>query len=82
MRAAVKLLLWSGVTLLITLIPLRIFFSDVKPIAWSEVTQTSIRLQAAFFLLTVENIALFGAALALIAMFTLWVRSYRAAPSK
>lgn len=82
MRAAVKLLFWSGATLLITLIPLRIFFSDVKPIAWSEVTQTGFRLQLAFFLLTVENIAIFGVAVTLLAMFALWARRYRAASSK
>jgi hypothetical protein len=82
MRIAVRLLLWSVVALLTTMMPLRIFFADVKPIAWSEMTQSSVRLEVAFFLATVENIAAFCIAIALAAMFVLWVRSYPAVPSK
>ena len=69
-------------TLLTTMLSLQIFFSNVKSIVWSEVTQSSIRLEATFFSLAVENIAVFGTAIALIAMFTLWVRSSRIVPSE
>ena len=78
MRAAVKILLMTAVTFFTTMMLLRMFFSDVKPIAWSDAVQSNARLQFAFFLLTVENIAAFGGAIALIALFTLWARSYRA----
>ena len=78
MRGALKILLGSVVTFLATMALLRVFFSDVKPVAWSDAVQSSGRLQVAFFLLTVENIAVFGIAIALVAMFMLWARSYRA----
>jgi hypothetical protein len=77
MRAAVTILLGSLVTFLTAMTVLRIFFSDVKPVAWSDATQSSLRLESAFFLLTVENLAAFGIAIALAAMLTLW-----AAPAK
>jgi len=78
MRSTVKILFVTAVTFFATMVLLRMFFSDVKPIAWSDAVQSSARLQLAFFLLTVENIAAFGSAIALIAIFTLWARSYRA----
>jgi hypothetical protein len=78
MRAVVKILFVTAVTFFTTMMLLRMFFSDVKPIAWSDAVQSSTRLQLAFFLLTVENIAALGSAIALIALFTLWARSYRA----
>jgi len=80
MRAAVKILILTAVTFFTAMMLLRMFFSDVKPIAWSDAAQSSARLQLAFFLVTVENIAVFGSAIALIAMLTLWGRSYRAGP--
>jgi len=72
MRAAVKILLGSSVTFITAIMLLRIFLSDVKPIAWSDAAQSNSRLQLAFFLLTIENIAAFAIAIALIAIFTLW----------
>jgi hypothetical protein len=50
-------------------------FSDVKPVAWGDVAQSSVRLEAAFLLLTVENLAAVCAAIALAAILTLWARS-------
>lgn len=82
MRVAAKLLLGSLAALLATTILLRIFFSDVKPIAWSEPIRSGIRLEVAFFLLTIENIAIVCVAIASIAMFMLLARSCRAASSK
>jgi hypothetical protein len=81
MRGALKILLGSVVTFLATIALLRVFFSDVKPVAWSDAAQSGGRLQLAFFLLTVENIAVFGIAIALVAMFMLWARSDRAVSS-
>jgi hypothetical protein len=82
MRTAVRLLFGSLAVLFTTMLSLRIFFTDVKPIAWSEVAQSSIRLEAAFFLLIVENIAAFCFAVASIAMFVLWVRRNRIVSSE
>jgi len=76
MTGALKILFGSAVTFVTTMMILRIFFSDVKPIAWSDAAQAGGRLQLAFFLLTVENIAAFGIAIALIAIFALWARSH------
>jgi hypothetical protein len=73
MRAAVTILLGSVVTFLTAMIVLRIFFSDIKPVAWSFVAQSSERLQTAFFLRTIENLAAFGIGIASVAILTLWV---------
>jgi hypothetical protein len=80
-RAAVSIFLGSLVTLLTAMTILRIFFSDVKPVAWSDAAQSSERLQTAFFLLTVENLAAFGLVIAMAAILTLWATSYRAPSS-
>ncbi|MGC1354196.1 MAG: hypothetical protein WA851_00140 [Xanthobacteraceae bacterium] len=72
MCAAVKVLLGSVVTFLTAMAVLWIFFSDVKPVPWGDVAQSSVRLQTAFFLLTIENLAVFGIVLAAVAILTLW----------
>jgi hypothetical protein len=77
MRAAVTIFLGSLVTSLTAMTVLRIFFSDVKPVAWGDAAQSSERLQTAFFLLTIENLAAFGMAIALAAILTLWACSSR-----
>ena len=72
MCAAVKVLLGSVVTFLTAMAVLWIFFSDVKRVPWGDVAQSSVRLQTAFFLLTIENLAVFGIVLAAVAILTLW----------
>jgi hypothetical protein len=76
MRAAVTILLASVAAFLAAKIPLWIFFPDVKPVAWGEEAQSSERLQAAFLLLTVENLAVVGVVIALAAILTLWTCPY------
>jgi hypothetical protein len=81
MRAAVKILLGSLVTFAAAWGALRVFFSDVKPVAWGEAAQSSVRLETAFLLLTIENLAAVVAAIALASLLILWARSYRALSS-
>jgi hypothetical protein len=75
MRAAVMILLGSVLTFVAAWSAMRIFLSDVKPVAWGDVAQSSVRLEAAFLLLTVENLAAVCAAIALAAILALWARS-------
>lgn len=82
MRAAVTILLGSLATFLTAMIILWMFFSDVKSVASSDVAQTSVQLQTAFFLLTIEILSAFGILIASVAILTLWAHPLQAASSQ
>ena len=53
----------------------RLFFWDVMPLSWDQEAPRTGALEAAFFLLTLENV---GAVVAVIALSTaLWIRFRR-----
>jgi hypothetical protein len=74
MRSAVKLSFVGMIVFVIAFVLRWAFFFDVKPISWEDAPPPNGILQAAFLLLTIENVSAIAAALALIAAVTIWVR--------
>jgi hypothetical protein len=65
-RSAVRLLLLSLASFAVAFALRRIFFSDVKPVSWDETPPQTGALEAAFLLLSIENVAAVVAAIALV----------------
>ena len=79
MRAAFEILLLGLVTFAAAFVIRRAYFWDVMPLSWDHPAPQNGTLEAAYFLLTVENIAGCVAAIALAAIGVLYVRRWRQA---
>jgi len=77
MRAAVKLLFFSLLALVVAFALRRVFFWNVMPISWDQEMPGSGELEAAFLLLSVQNTAAVMAVIALAAGFWLWIVRHR-----
>jgi hypothetical protein len=55
----------------------RLFLSDIVPIAAAEASQSMWALDAAFLLRALENVAVLGFVIALVAVLAQWVRKPR-----
>ena len=71
MRAAIKLFLLGLLTFALAFILRRVFFWDVMPVSWDQEPPQTGALEAAFLLLSIENIAAVVSALALV--FAAWL---------
>ena len=74
MRAAVEILILSVAVFAAAFVTRRMFLWDVMPVSWDQEPPQSGALEAAYFLLSVENLAAIVAAIALAMIVTLWVR--------
>jgi hypothetical protein len=81
MRSALKLFALSLMVFAVTFGVRRVLFWDVMPVSWGQDPQSLLALGAAFLLLSVENIAVVIAALALVVALVFWWRGRRAAPT-
>jgi hypothetical protein len=54
----------------------RAFFWDIKPVSWTDTPPQNGALEAAFLLLTVENVAAVVAAIAAVFVVVMWVRDH------
>ena len=74
MRAATRLLLLSLLVFAAALSARLVFFRDVKPVSWDREPPQNGALEAAFLLLSIENVAAVVAAIALALLVTLWLK--------
>jgi hypothetical protein len=72
MRAAIRLLLLSVLVFAAAVSARLIFFWDVKPVSWDQEPPQNGALEAAFLLLSIENVAAVVAAIALAVIAALW----------
>lgn len=75
LRAAVIILMFSVSTFVVAFVLRRTFFSDVMPISWDYEQPANGALQVAFLLLTIENVAGFVAAIALVFLIAFLMRA-------
>lgn len=76
MRYALRLLVLSLVSFAVAFALRRAFFSDIKPVSWYDTPPQNGALEAAFLLLSIENIAAVVAAIALIFVVVTWIRAH------
>lgn len=74
MRAAARLLLLSVVVFAAAFSARRVFFWDVKPVSWDQEPPQNGALEAAFLLLSIENVAAVVATITLAGIVALWLR--------
>ena len=72
---AAHLLLLSVASFAIAFALRRAFFWHIKPISWDETPPQNGALEAAFLLMTIENIAGVVAAIAIVFIVVIWVRT-------
>jgi len=73
-RATVKLFVMSLAVFAVAFALRWSFFWDIKPVSWDSDPPQNGSLEAAFLLLSIENIAGVVAAIALIFATILWIR--------
>lgn len=77
MRGTITMLVILGALYLAATGTRRLFLADVMPIAAEEAPQSMWALDAAFLLRSLENIAILGFAIVLIAVVLQWIRKSR-----
>jgi len=77
MRAAVEILILSVAVFAAAFVTRRMFLWDVMPVSWDQEPPQNGTLEAAYFLLSVENLAGIVAALALGMIVVLLLRRRR-----
>ena len=77
MRSAVKLLVVSLMVFAVAFALRRLFFWDIKPVSWDYSPPQNGALEAAFLLLSIENIAAVVAIVATIFATVAWSRTQR-----
>jgi hypothetical protein len=75
-RTALNLLLLSLLSFAAAFALRRAFFWDIKPVSWDETPPQNGALEAAFLLLSIENVAGVVAAIAAVAVVVTWVRGH------
>jgi hypothetical protein len=73
MRAVSKLVVLSLAAFAVAFAIRRVFFWDVAPLSWDQEPSPAGALEAAFLLLSIQNIAAVVAVLALASEFWLWI---------
>lgn len=76
MRAAVEILILSVAVFAAAFVTRRMFLWDVMPVSWDQEPPQNGALEAAYFLLSVENLAGIVAAIALATIVTLFLRRH------
>lgn len=74
MRAAVEILILSLAVFAAAFVTRRMFLWDVMPVSWDQEPPQNGALEAAYLLLSIENVAGIVAAIALAMAVTLWLR--------
>ena len=77
LRAAIELLLLSVATFAAAFVTRRMLLWDVKPVSWDSEPPQNGALEAAYLLLSIENIAAVVATIALVAAAVLCIRRLR-----
>jgi len=77
MRAAVEILILSVAVFAAAFVTRRMFLWDVMPVSWDQEPPQNGALEAAYFLLSVENLAGIVAAIALGMIVVLFLRRRR-----
>ncbi len=77
MRAAKKFFVLGLITFAVAFGIRRMFFWDVMPVSWDQPAPRAGALEAAFFLLTIENIGAVVAAVALASALWIWFAGRR-----
>jgi len=72
-RGAIKLFFLCLVTFAIAFGMRRMFFWDVRPVSWNQEPPQNGALEAAFLLLSIENIAAVVAVIALVFISAVWI---------
>jgi hypothetical protein len=75
MRAVIKLALVGMATFVVAFAMRRAFFWDVMPVSWNEESSTSGALIAAYLLLSLENLGVGVAAIAVVTGLVVLARS-------
>jgi hypothetical protein len=74
-RSAARLLLLSLASFAVAFALRRAFFWDIRPVSWDEAPPQSGALEAAFLLLSIENVAGVVAAIAIVFIAVTWIRT-------
>jgi hypothetical protein len=82
MRAALELLLLSLVTFAAAFVIRWMFLWDVKPVSWDYEPPSNGALDAAFLLLSIENIAAVVAAISVACLGALLIKRWRLNPAR
>jgi hypothetical protein len=77
MRAARKLFVLGLITFAVAFGIRRLFFWDVMPISWDQPEPRTGALEAAFLLLTIENVGAVVAVIALASALWIWFTGRR-----
>jgi hypothetical protein len=77
MRATIRILSLSLIVFVTALVLRRAFFADVRPVSWDYTPPSDSALEAAFLLLSVQNVAAVTAGLAFAFTCALWLRRWR-----
>jgi hypothetical protein len=75
MRYAIHLLLVSVLSFAVAFGLRRAFFWDIKPVSWDETPPQNGALEAAFLLLSIENVSAVVAAIALVYVAVTWSKA-------
>jgi hypothetical protein len=77
MRSAIHLLLFSLASFAVALALRRAFFWDIKPVSWDYTPPQNGALEAAFLLVSIENVAAIVSIIAIVFMAVTWLRAHR-----
>ena len=77
LRGVIELFILSAATFAAAFVTRRMLFWDVMPVSWDQEPPQNGALEAAYLLLSIENIAAVVAALALVAAGVLFIRNWR-----
>ncbi len=75
MRYAIHLLLFSLASVAVAFALRRAFFWDIKPVSWDYTPPQNGALEAAFLLLSIENVAGVVAAIAFVYVAVTWSKA-------